>query len=98
PHGARDTQQVPITSGQTEVNIKLQLPTTKSFERYRFELLSGQCRIHVQTLDSKPDEELGRVVLLTLAASLLTHQRYEISYAALPAMELTANPLLIPTR
>jgi len=22
PHGARDTQQVPITSGQTEVNIK----------------------------------------------------------------------------
>lgn len=76
--GTGQTNQVPITSGQTEVNLKLPLPTTKNYERYRLELLSGQRRIHVQTLDSKPDEEMGRVVFVTLPVSLLTHQRYEM--------------------
>lgn len=72
------TKQVTITSEQTEVNLKLPLPTTKNYERYRLELLSGRRRIHVQTLDSKPDEELGRVVFVRLPASLLTHQHYEM--------------------
>ena len=76
--GTGQTNQVPITSGQTEVNLKLPLPTTKNYERYRLELLSGQRRIYVQTLDSKPDEEMGRVVFVTLPVSLLTHQRYEM--------------------
>jgi len=76
--GTGQTNQVPISSGQTEVNLKLPLPTTKNYERYGFELLNGQRRIHVQTLDSKLDEEMGRVVFVTLPVSLLTHQRYEM--------------------
>src|SRR6185369_8253781 len=90
PHGARDTQQVPITSGQTEVNIKLQLPTTKSFERYRLELLSGQCRIHVQTLDSKPDE--GPSCLRYPSSNLLTHQRYEMKLRSIASNGSPGEP------
>ena len=76
--GTGQTNQVPITSGQTEVNLKLPLPATKNYERYRLELLSGQRRIQVQTIDSRPDEALGRVVFVAFSAKLFTQIRYEI--------------------
>lgn len=76
--GTGQPNQVTIKSEQIEIYLKLPLPTTKNYERYRLELLSGPSRIHVQTLDSKPDEEFGRVVFVTLPVSLLTHQHYEM--------------------
>jgi hypothetical protein len=90
--GTGQTNQVTIKSEQTEINLKLPLPTTKNYESYRLEILSGQRRIQIQTLDSRLDE-LGRVVFVRIPVRLLTQKRYEIKLRGINTDGRPAEPI-----
>ncbi len=84
--GEGQTNQVVIKSEQRDVILKLPLTTTKDYQRYHLELLSGQRRVRSQILSSQIDEELRRpVIFISLPARVLTQRRYEIKLRGITA-------------